>query len=61
MEHLDFLIGTSSLPLASQRHFVLYHLDLEKYFKGIPKNYVSLLRVEDNLVMKTNSIDKKIK
>jgi hypothetical protein len=57
MEPLDFVIGTSSLNL---KKIVPYHLDLEKYSKSIPKNYVSFEGLGMNLVMKTNSIDKKI-
>jgi len=57
MEHLDFLIGTSSLPLTFQKYFVPYHLDMEKYSKSIPKNYATFFRVDDNFIMKTNSID----
>jgi hypothetical protein len=35
-------------------------LDLKKYPKNIPKNYVSFLKLGMNLAMKTNSIDKNI-
>jgi hypothetical protein len=54
METLDLLIGLSNLLLAFQKTIVPYHLDLEKYFKSILKNYVSFGGLGMNLAMKTN-------
>jgi hypothetical protein len=59
MEPLDFFIDTSSLPLYSKK-IVPDHLDLEKYPKNIPKNYVNFWSLGMNLAVKTNFIDKKI-